>query len=248
MNPIAFQVAGYPVRYPGLLYVAAAIVAWVYAHRVARRKGWDSELVLPGVALVVSSAYLGARLLGTFMSPFRLPNEPLTDMLLPGGLSFFGGLALGSIVMLAFVRLAKLPLGETFDALAPVAPVVYAMFRLGCFLNGDDYGRSTSLPWGMSFPEGSPPTFERVHPTQLYEVLLMVPILLVVRAGSGTRRPGVVAFGLCAMMGIERLLVEFTRSGTGGQYYLAAAQWLGLALAAVGLAGLARLWAQAPPA
>src|SRR5205823_1740596 len=42
--------------------------------------------------------------------------------------------------------------------------------RIGCFLSGDgDYGIPTSLPWGMSFPNGVVPTTERVHPTPLYE-------------------------------------------------------------------------------
>ena len=45
--------------------------------------------------------------------------------------------------------------------------------RVGCFLVGDDYGHPTSLPWGVAFPRGLPPTLERVHPTQIYEAIFL---------------------------------------------------------------------------
>ena len=34
----------------------------------------------------------------------------------------------------------------------------------------------TSLPWGVAFPEGLPPTTERVHPTQLYEAAALAAL------------------------------------------------------------------------
>ena len=46
--------------------------------------------------------------------------------------------------------------------------------RIGCFLVGDDYGHPTSLPWGVAFPRGLPPTTERVHPTQIYKAIFLV--------------------------------------------------------------------------
>ena len=64
----------------------------------------------------------------------------------------------------------QLPLMQVLSAAAPAMTLGHAVGRIGCFLVGDDYGRPTSLPWGMAFPEGLPPTTDRVHPTQLYEV------------------------------------------------------------------------------
>ena len=248
MHPIAFHLAGHPVRSAGLLYVLAAIVGGVHAYRVARRNGWDTGVVLPGMALVVAAAYLGARLHGALNHWDRLAADPMRELLRPGALSFFGGLALGSAALIAFLRWVRLPLGEAADALAPVAPILYAMFRLGCFLNGDDYGRPTSMSWGMSFPGGSPPTLDRVHPTQLYEIGLMIPVMLALRWRSRTNRPnGVLAFELCAMMGAERLLVEFSRSGSEASFYPTVPQWLALALGTVGVAGRSWLWIRRTP-
>ena len=41
---------------------------------------------------------------------------------------------------------------------------------------GDDYGRPSSVPWAVSFPEGRPPKLVPVHPTQLYEALALVGV------------------------------------------------------------------------
>jgi phosphatidylglycerol:prolipoprotein diacylglycerol transferase len=66
----------------------------------------------------------------------------------------------------------RIPLLEMFDAGSPAAALGYGIGRIGCFLSGDgDYGIPTSLPWGMSFPNGLVPTTERVHPTPLYELI-----------------------------------------------------------------------------
>lgn len=245
MHPVAFTVAGHPIRCAGLLYVLSVIVAGLFAYRVAGRRGWDTDAVLPGVALVVAAAYLGARLQGAMGDWDRFAAQPVGELLRPGAVGFFGGLALGSVAMIVYLRLAKLPLGETADALAPIAPLLYAMFRLGCFLNGDDYGLPTSMPWGMTFPDGSPPTNDRVHPTQLYEMALMVPLGLVLRKRVQAKHAGgEVAFALCALMGTERFAVEFWRSGVGGPYYLALPQWFAVGLIAFGSAGLGLLKAK----
>jgi phosphatidylglycerol:prolipoprotein diacylglycerol transferase len=238
MHPILFRLAGRAVEFNGVMYFLATIVAWGYAVRAARRNGWNPQDVLPGLMLVVIAAYLGARLHGEILLQGRFPADPLGALLRPRGLSFFGGLLTGSLAVLGYLRWKRLPLGKAADALAPIAPVLYAMFRLGCFLNGDDYGPATTLPWGLRFPEGSPPTTERVHPTQLYEILLMVPVF----AWLWTRRDadlpdGALSFELCVLMGAERFVAEFWRLGDRVAAGLTVSQWLALLLLAIGLTG-----------
>src|SRR5688500_4018116 len=129
MHPIAFHIGQYPIRLSRLLYLVAVLVGWMYARRVASRRVWDVDLVLPGVAVVTAAAYLGARLHGIMNVPFA--TNPIRELIRAGDLSFFGGLALGSFALLVYLRLVRLPLGDVLDELALVAPVVYAIFRLG---------------------------------------------------------------------------------------------------------------------
>ena len=57
---------------------------------------------------------------------------------------------------------------------APALAIGYAVGRLGCQLAGDgDYGIPSDLPWAMSYPDGTVPTTDRVHPTPIYEFLVM---------------------------------------------------------------------------
>src|SRR5439155_143110 len=103
------------------------------------------------------------------------------------------------------------------DACAPAAAVGYAVGRMGCLLSGDgDYGQPTSLPWGMSFPNGLVPTTERVHPTPIYEFIAGMLIAyylwkLSSKVIQGVRPQGDVLAMFLILSGIERFLVEFIR-------------------------------------
>ncbi|MFN2384339.1 MAG: prolipoprotein diacylglyceryl transferase [Gemmatimonadota bacterium] len=242
MHPILFHLAGRPIESDGALYFVAAVVAGVFASRVARHRGWNPADVLPGLVLTILAALLGALLLGA-MTPWEgFATNPLGALRRSGGLSFFGGLALGALALLGYVRWKGYPVGEVADALAPVAPVLYGLFRLGCLLNGDDYGPPTALPWGMRFPAGSPPTSAAVHPTPLYEMLLMVPVFAWMQTRKPVGRPpGSLTFELCLLMGAERFLIEFWRIGSMGPAGLTVSQWFALGLIAIGLLGRWRL-------
>jgi phosphatidylglycerol:prolipoprotein diacylglycerol transferase len=235
--PVLFRLGGYAVEANGVVYLLAIVAAWAYAVRVARRHGWERYDVLPGLLLTVLAAYLGARLHGALLQG-QFTGSSLGELLAPRGLSFFGGLLTGSVAVLGYLRWRRIPVATGADALTPLAPVLYALFRLGCLFNGDDYGRATSAPWGMRFPEGSPPTFERVHPTQLYEILFMAPVFgWLWRRRQAHLPPGALTFELCMLMGLERFLVEFWRLGQPVAAGLTAAQWLALLLLLLGAAG-----------
>lgn len=104
--------------------------------------------------------------------------DPLGMIFSGSGLVFLGGLAGGMLAVTLLVRKRNQPWLEIADSAAPLLILGYAIGRIGCFLVGDDYGVASSLPWAMAFPEGSPPTFVPVHPTQLYETLAGLQSLL----------------------------------------------------------------------
>jgi phosphatidylglycerol:prolipoprotein diacylglycerol transferase len=97
-------------------------------------------------------------------------------------------------------------------AASPALAVGHAIGRVGCFLVGDDYGRPTELPWGVAFPEGLPPTDVPVHPTQLYEAAILVPVawLLFRWRRRGVPDPVIVG-GYLLLAGAARFAIEFIR-------------------------------------
>ena len=88
----------------------------------------------------------------------------------------------------------------------------HAIGRIGCFLVGDDYGRPTDLPWGVAFPKGLPPTDIPVHPTQLYELVLLLPVAwLLIRWRRNGVMDRVVVGRYLLLAGLIRFGIEFIR-------------------------------------
>jgi len=121
------------------------------------------------------------------------------------------------VALLFLARRLKIPVLEFMDICSPAACVGYAIGRIGCLLSGDgDYGMPTSLPWGMSFPNGVVPTTQRVHPTPLYEFFIWLVIAWVLwRMGAKyVREPmakGAIFCCYLILTGIARFLIEFIR-------------------------------------
>jgi phosphatidylglycerol:prolipoprotein diacylglycerol transferase len=152
----------------------------------------------------------GAKLLWVFE---HLGEEPAADLLLSrGGMSWFGGLAGGVLAGLLVMHWKRLPKLAVVAAATPALAVGHMVGRVGCFLVGDDYGRPSTLPWAVAFPEGLPPTTIPVHPTQLYEAAALIPIAFVLlrmrRNGSSDRA---VLGTYLVLAGALRFAIEFIR-------------------------------------
>lgn len=123
----------------------------------------------------------GARSLEKLLNLPRYMDKPLDIFKVwDGGLAFQGGLLLAVITALVYIRRHGLPVLSTLDSLALALPLGQSIGRLGCFIAGCCYGRPTNLPWGVTFthPE-SLSILGKVHPTQLYESLLVLGALCV---------------------------------------------------------------------
>jgi phosphatidylglycerol---prolipoprotein diacylglyceryl transferase len=132
------------------------------------------------------------------------------------GFAWFGGFLGGFVALLFLGRRAKIPLLQFLDACSPAAAFGYGIGRIGCFFSGDgDYGKPTSLPWGMSFPNGVVPTTARVHPAPLYELILWCAIgALLWHIGTALKNPrprGEIFCDYLILTGVARFLVEIIR-------------------------------------
>jgi phosphatidylglycerol:prolipoprotein diacylglycerol transferase len=125
------------------------------------------------IAIPCLAGIVGAKLYHVLESPADFFAHPLDQLLSPYGFAWFGGLLAGFAAFVLVGRRQKIPLLTLLDAGSPAAALGYGIGRIGCFLSGDgDYGIPTSLPWGMSFPNGLVPTTQRVHPTPIYELIV----------------------------------------------------------------------------
>jgi len=255
-----------PIELPTFgLMVAAAMIAAYYVLRadLARRGIAPKNSSTAEVMIVVPSlaGIVGAKLYHVLETPRELFAHPAEELLSRYGLAWFGGLIAGFIAWVLVARAKKIALLESFDAGSAAAALGYGIGRIGCLLSGDgDYGVPTSLPWGMSFPNGLVPTTERVHPTPIYELIAACAIAWVlwrmgawqIAAATPTlaeearmehpEKPlpsGSVFAAYLVMTGAARFLVEFIRINPRSFFGLTNAQ---AASVASMIAGAALWW------
>lgn len=219
-------------------FVAAGVVSYFEF----KRKGMNPEYVYWLTLAAAVGGLLGSKIHYLLLNLDRVGDDPLAMTFSGAGLVWYGGFIVGALAAMAVARLFRISIIKVLDAGAPAAAIGYAFGRMGCFLNGDDYGIPSALPWAMGFPQGSPPTPPgvEVQPTQLYEsfaALAIFGILLYLRPRLKSNGAMISAF--LVMAGIERFLVEFVRFERDGQLQQ---QYLGLATAI--LAGIALFFIQ----
>jgi phosphatidylglycerol:prolipoprotein diacylglycerol transferase len=140
-------------------------------------------------------------------------GAPLDTWLGFGGYAWYGGVFAGAAALVLVAKKVKVPTLEMMDLASPAAALGYAIGRLGCLFAGDgDYGVPTTLPWGMSFPNGTQPTTEYVHPTPLYESVFSFGLFLYLwRLESRDPAIGRAFANYLILSGSARFLVEFLR-------------------------------------
>lgn len=150
--------------------------------------------------------------------------------------SFGAMVGLGPWSALVYFRWRHLPIVPIVAAATPGLAVGHLLGRIGCFLVGDDYGRPTTLPWSVAFPQGLPPTMLPVHPTQIYEAALLIPpawwLIRWRRAGVPSR---IVLGRYFSLAGTIRFGIEFLRVNPRVAFGLTVAQYGALALVVAGL-------------
>lgn len=214
IDPVALRIGPLSVRWYGLAYLAGFLAAWWILKLLDER--WGMGLGPDGRATTVLAAVIGVVVGGRlgyvlFYGAGVYWREPLKILAMwDGGMSFHGGL-IGILLAGAWVsRHYHVPFLRLCDAGAVGAPVGLLFGRIANFINGELWGRVTTVPWGMVFPGAGP--LPR-HPSQLYEAALEGAVLLVVMLLLSRRRraDGFLTGWMLTLYGIFRIFVEFFR-------------------------------------
>ncbi len=217
LDPVAISFGSIEIRWYALAYLAGFLLGWRYCLYLARHfprgpapERYDEFLTWAVIGTVIGGR-LGYILLYQSDYYFAHPLEML--QVWHGGMSFHGG-ALG-VVMAAwlFAQRRNLNFFSFTDVLACVTPIGLGLGRLANFVNGELYGRVTTMPWGIVFPHGGDMVR---HPSQLYEAILEGPVLLILlflmsRKISFRARPGYLSGVFLLCYGVFRFGVEFFR-------------------------------------
>jgi phosphatidylglycerol---prolipoprotein diacylglyceryl transferase len=235
MDPIAFHLLSWPVYWYGLMYLVGFVVGWGLLRW--RLSGTAPPFTDSQLSDMVFYTALGVIIGGRFGYMIFYDGRALFahPLLLfqtwKGGMSFHGGMV-GVILALFFyaqtlqsqaqktIQHRLMALLKLTDFIAPVVPVGLGAGRIGNFINGELWGRVTTVPWAMIFPRaGALPR----HPSQLYEAGLEGLLLFLV-VWSYSRRPrpiGAVSGLFTFCYGVFRCIAECFREADAQIGYIA---------------------------
>jgi phosphatidylglycerol:prolipoprotein diacylglycerol transferase len=249
IDPVIFQVGPLAVRWYGLMYLLCFVASYLRILHFARLRNLDlnkdgvSDLLFYAVLGVVLGGRLGYVL---FYNPAQYLSHPLEVFAVwQGGMSFHGGLLGVVLASLFFCWRRKLPILLTGDILVTSSTIGLGLGRLGNFINGELWGRTTDLPWGMVFPGAGP--LPR-HPSQLYEAVLEGLLLFLVLYLMHRRKVPAGGPFFCFFIGygLFRFLIEFVRQPDAHLGFLwggaTMGQLLSLPMVLFGLAGCFHLY------
>ena len=195
-NPVLVQLGPLAIRWYALAYVAGILLGWRYAVMLARNaRVWRGtaptatekqvdDLVLWVALGIVVGGRLGSIL---FYNTSVIWTDPLEIFKAwHGGMSFHGGLIGVTIALIGFARVNRIDLLRLADLTAPCVPIGLFFGRIANFINGELWGRPTTLPWGIVFPRAGA---EPRQPSQLYEAGLEgVLLFLILRWATHGRK------------------------------------------------------------
>jgi phosphatidylglycerol:prolipoprotein diacylglycerol transferase len=246
LDPVIFSIGFITIKWYSLAYLAGILLGYWYLTVLLRQPGApmarrhaDDFIFYATLGII-----LGGRLGYVFFYEPRILNNPLDVFKLwEGGMSLHGG-TLGVLLAIWWmVRREKLSFLRFCDYIACVVPLGLCFGRLANFVNGELWGKVTTVPWAIVFPSGGP--FPR-HPSQLYEAFLEGPVLFAILAflfwkTRARYQPGML-FGAAAIgYGVFRFGVEYFREADAQLMEFAErtglhmGQWLTLPMILVGV-------------
>jgi len=211
LSPVLLDLGVLEIRYYGLVYMLAFILAYLILRSAAKNKrlALSSDDLERYILLLIAGVIIGARLFEVLIyNPSYYFTNPLEIVQVwKGGLSFHGGLAGVVFVTWLFSRKEGRPgFAELCDLLALPAMVMLAFGRIANFINGELYGGVSMIPWAVSFPDAE----GYRHPVQLYEAAgnaLSFGILFFIRSFNPPR--GALSGCFLVLYGGARFFMEF---------------------------------------
>lgn len=240
MRPELFEIGGFHIYSFGLMAALALIVPGLLIVRpLIRRRGVDPGFAYELILAAGIGGFVGARIY-YLAEHWAAVQDDLVGALFGGiGFVWYGGLIGGFVGVVVWTLIRRIPLDIIANAMAPATAAGYAIGRVGCQLAGDgDYGRPSTLPWAMGYPNGTVPTPPgvTVHPTPVYEILIMLPVIYVLWRLAGKNHSGWWTFGwFLILSGIERFFIEFLRINPVWFAGLTQPQWVSIASVAIGV-------------
>ena len=219
LDPILIDFGFLAIRWYSLAYILGIVIGWWYGKKIIIHilKKFDLKFHVKEfddlITYIIISIIIGGRLGYIFFYnlEFYISNPLDVVKIWEGGMSFHGGLIGIIFGTYLFSSKRKIPTFFLLDIIACVSPVGIFFGRIANFINGELFGKVTTVSWGVVFPAID--MLPR-HPSQLYEALLEGLLLfMILNLLIFTRK---YVMGICSSFflifyGVFRIISEFFR-------------------------------------
>lgn len=225
ISPYLFSIGSFQLRYYSLMYIVAfAFVYFIVLYRIrSENYEYNAEIIQDYMVWAILGVIAGARLGYALFYNFDYYLQHPLEIFLPfdfshgmrftglSGMSYHGGVIGVAAASLYFCRRRKINFWRFADLFVPAIPLGYTFGRIGNFINGELFGRVTSMPWGMYFPLDA--THKLRHPSQLYEAFfegIFLFAVLWIAKGKKHFDGFLLGIYICGY-GLVRFFIEFFR-------------------------------------
>jgi prolipoprotein diacylglyceryl transferase len=256
-----YDPAGYFFSFQGSwlvgFFVSACFTGWEYYQMKKKQLPepikesieQSPHRLMPVILIIAaSSGIVGAKLFHILENLSEFYEDPLKTLFSAGGLTFYGGLIAGGLMVVWYCKYKKLNLLHMMDVTAPAILIAYAVGRTGCMLSGDGcWGIENLNPkpewlnflpdwmWAFNFPHNVVNEGivlhdcygkychileNPVYPTSFYETSLNL-IFFVILWGlrNHIKIPGVLLAMVLIMNGTARFFIEKIRINNKLDFY-----------------------------
>ena len=185
-DPVFIDLGFFQIKWYSIAYIMGIILGWAYALKIIKKLGNNTENFEPIkrsdfddlLVYLVLGIILGGRLgyVIFYNLEYYIQNSFEIFKLWQGGMSFHGGLLGVIVAIFIFSKNKNTSFFKYSDVVACVAPIGLFFGRIANFINGELFGKISTLPWAVIFPNGG--NIAR-HPSQIYEAILEGLILFI---------------------------------------------------------------------
>ena len=220
MNPVAFNIGNFEIRWYGILIVLGIFIGMFIAYYNSKKLNLDFEKIIDGFLVAFPCAIVGARAYYVFFEFDNFKNNIWSIFnLRTGGLAIHGGLIGALIGTIIYCKFKKIEMMKYLDVVAPSLILAQAIGRWGNFMNGEAHGDVVSYEFISKFPEfiqkGMYLDGHYYNPTFLYESmwnLLIFLTLMIILHKKKSNENGVVIASYAVLYSVGRLFIESLRT------------------------------------
>jgi len=218
MNPVAFYVFGFSVRWYGVFIGTGMLLAVILLQYTCKYRNLNYDSILDVVLISLPIGIIGARLYYVAFDFNNYRNNLLEVFdIRGGGLAIHGGILFALTAAFIIAKRKKMSFLKMADVTAPTIIIAQAMGRWGNFFNSEAHGGPVSYDFIKHFPyfiqQGMHIDGIYYHPTFLYESLwdftVFIILIIILRK---TKKVGIVFFTYIGLYSIGRFFIEGLRT------------------------------------